>query len=197
MAISSSPCCARIHRRAATRSRTRSGTSIAAPNVTRVCAFIIATIYEMRENVARFGQLAELFRDRAGLLALAETLKSRGIPFDIHHTPRMIKAMLTEMAVPLPDCTQHEVGAGLVDELAAITYFAKSFRPSTFLRYFAPLDLAPSIGAALDEQFCGPLVSDVGLAGFFGAYAKTIQYNSWSVLGLDPKPASSSPSLEV
>lgn len=90
------------------------------------------------------------------LIKLQEFLSHRRIPYVVSATPETVKKMLQSIATPMQK-ELHEVGAGFVDDNAAIRYMS-SFGARSFVRLFAQRNIERDEVEELDrlDQAFGP-----------------------------------------
>jgi len=101
---------------------TLTGTSFAVPHVVGIAANCITRVEMLARHPTAASWLA-LFRP------------STGVPEGAAATPDVVMAMITDMAVPMPDYGRHEVGSGFVDFGVSERYF-ENFGPADFIRVF-------------------------------------------------------------
>ncbi len=107
--------------------------------------------------VSRLRLLSHETREK--LSKILTFLRNRGIPYSFEATPKILKKMITSMAVPIPGKMQHEIGAGFVGRETETNYL-RAFGAKTFVQLFADRPVSKEDAVLLEDldHELGPLV---------------------------------------
>lgn len=129
------------------------GTSFAAPQITRFALLIAAALFQarhawpgaapadegvrlvgagiidsgfeqLRREVIPTAALPVVGADSAGIQEIADIAGGAGLTLDVSGSPNRVRRLLLAAARPVPGCAPHEVGAGFVDEGGVIRQLA-------------------------------------------------------------------------
>lgn len=161
-----------------------SGTSLAAPQVSFLCAFLITFLGQLQYFDA--AQRDNRIRETVNwpVMAFLSELARRRVDYSIQVTSTLVRKMLMDMATPMPNYATHQVGAGFVDQRILEAYL-KSFLPSRFLALFVNENGSSGEAAELDHRF-GPLVPVEGVDRMLSSTREKLRLASFSVLS-DPE----------
>ena len=113
-----------------------SGSSLAAPLVSRICGITMRWFDALRFVVEHIEAGTVKPAEGWPIFELLSVLRRYGIEWQIRVTPAFVKQILIDMARPMPGFAPYQVGAGFVDEQVAANYL-KRFSGSRFVRFFA------------------------------------------------------------
>jgi hypothetical protein len=144
----------------------RSGTSLAAPCVSRICLYIIKFIDILDKTdrlLKKIAQTGAIDLTDAMFLSTVEPLpklfnvsREYHLAYVIKSSPSVVKEIIVSMAKPMPEYSTHQVGAGFVSDDVAKAYLCK-FSMSNFINFFCD-DAADSACLQLENSFT-PIMS--------------------------------------
>ncbi len=135
-----------------------SGTSLAAPLVSRLCWYVISFVswlYAIDNLVESIRQSGAIDLTQAMQLSQAEPLpeflqqiKKQELQYQLSASPSHVKRMIEAMAQPMQGYAAYQVGAGFVDETVTEDYLV-NFSPRDFLQLFQ----SDAVDEALIKRF--------------------------------------------
>jgi hypothetical protein len=122
-----------------------SGTSLAAPSVSRICLYIIKfidildTTNRLLKKISQTGVIdlndAMILSTMEPLPKLFYELNQHNLDYTVTSSPSLVKQFITSMAKPMPEYSLHQVGAGFVSDDIAKAYLSK-FSTRDFISFF-------------------------------------------------------------
>jgi hypothetical protein len=127
-----------------------SGSSLAAPLVSRICGITMRWFDALRVVVEHIEAGTVEPDERWPIFELLSLLRHYGIEWQVRVTPAFVKQILIDMARPMPGYAAYQVGAGFVDEQVASNYL-KGFSGSRFVRFFGKSPIKAKVFAKAIE----------------------------------------------
>lgn len=122
-----------------------SGTSLAAPCVSRICLYITKFIDildktdRLLKKISKTGAIdladAMFLSTLEPLPKMFSLLKEYGLVYTTKSSPSLVKGIIMSMAKPMPEYYVHQVGAGFVSDDIAKAYLSK-FSMGNFIDFF-------------------------------------------------------------